>query len=470
LDLAAKSECRFAAYLISAEALEGRVTPTETSIWPQNIAVVGSGISGLSAAWLLSQRHRVTLLEADTRIGGHSHTVDAGNVPVDTGFIVYNEKTYPNLTALFAHLQVPTRATEMTFAVSLDRGRLEYSGTGFGGIFAQKRNLASPRFWSMLRDLVRFYRAAPGELPRLGSESLGTYLNRGHYGAAFRDDHLYPMAAAIWSTPVCDIPDYPAAAFIRFCENHGLLNLGERPLWRTVEGGSRAYVDRITRPFASRIRTGDPVRAIRRHDDGVEIVRDSGTEWFDQVVIATHADQALRLLADADADERATLGAFGYRPNDAVLHSDASLMPRRRAVWSSWNYAAEGAAATQQLSVTYWMNRLQHLDTAHPLFVTLNPIREPDPALVIRRDRYEHPVFDAAAIAAQARLWSLQGRHNAWYCGAYFGAGFHEDGLQAGLAVAEQLGGVRRPWHVADESGRIQVGPAPLRPATLAAA
>jgi hypothetical protein len=261
LDLAAKSECRFAAYLISAEALEGRVTPTETSIWPQNIAVVGSGISGLSAAWLLSQRHRVTLLEADTRIGGHSHTVDAGNVPVDTGFIVYNEKTYPNLTALFAHLQVPTRATEMTFAVSLDRGRLEYSGTGFGGIFAQKRNLASPRFWSMLRDLVRFYRAAPGELPRLGSESLGTYLDRGHYGAAFRDDHLYPMAAAIWSTPVGDIP------IIRPRPSSASAKITACSIWASGRCGapSKGAVASMsiacTRPLCLASVPADPVRA-----------------------------------------------------------------------------------------------------------------------------------------------------------------------------------------------------------------
>jgi predicted NAD/FAD-binding protein len=436
-----------------------------------NIAVVGSGISGLSAAWLLSRRHRVTLMESDGRIGGHSHTVDAGGIPVDTGFIVFNHKTYPNLTALFAHLDVPTLATEMSFGVTLDQGRLEYSGgTGFAGMFAQRRNLASPRFWSMLRDLVRFYRAAPGDLPKLGAESLGAYLDRGHYGAPFRNDHLYPMAAAIWSTPVGDIPDYPAAAFIRFCDNHGLLNLGARPIWRTVEGGSRAYVSRITQPFADRIDIGDPVRAIRRHADGVEIERASGTTHFDEVVIATHADQALRLLADADADERAILGAFGYRANEAILHSDTSLMPRRRAAWSSWNYAADGIASEQRLSVTYWMNQLQHIDSRHPLFVTLNPIREPDPALVVRRDVYEHPVFDAAAVAAQARLWSLQGRRRAWYCGAYFGTGFHEDGLQAGLAVAEQLGGVRRPWTVANESGRIQIGPAPARAKELVAA
>ena len=417
----------------------------------------------------------MTLYEADTRIGGHSHTVDAG-VPVDTGFIVYNETTYPNLTALFSHLGVETKATEMTFAVSLDGGRLEYSGTGLGGLFAQRRNLVSPRFWSMMRDLVRFYRQAPKDLPTLGDEGLGAYLDRGGYGAAFRDDHLYPMAAAIWSTPAQDIPDYPAAAFIGFCDNHGLLNLGARPLWRTVEGGSRAYVKRITAPYAERIETGKPVRAIRRlARGGVEVDRgEAGVRRFDHVVIATHADQALSLIADADAHERSTLGAFGYRANDAVLHCDASLMPKRRAVWSSWNYASdartERSNGTADLSVTYWMNRLQHIPDDNPLFVTLNPLHEPEPTKVIRRDRYEHPIFDAAASAAQARLWSLQGVRDTWFCGAYFGAGFHEDGLQAGLAVAEDLGGIKRPWTVAGDSGRIQRGPVPAAMLRKAAA
>ena len=375
-----------------------------------DIAIVGSGISGLSAAWLLSKRHRVTLFEADGRIGGHSHTVMAAGVPVDTGFIVYNEPAYPNLTALFRHLDVATKPTEMSFSVSLDRGRLEYSGTDLGGLFAQRRNLASPRFWSMLRDLERFYRRAPRDLPEMGSIGLGTYLDGLGCGAAFRNDHLYPMAAAIWSTPVSDIPDYPAAAFVRFCENHGLLRLGRRPAWRTVEGGSREYVERLTRPFADRI------------------VR-----------------------------QRRVLRAFGYRRNEAVLHADPSLMPQRRRVWSSWNYASEGRGEEQALSVTYWMNRLQGIAESHPLFVTLNPLHEPAAELVHRRDVYQHPVFDSAAGAAQARLWSLQGVRNTWFCGSYFGSGFHEDGLQAGLAVAEQLGGVRRPWTVAGESDRIQI-------------
>ncbi len=424
------------------------------------IAVVGSGISGLSAAWLLAQRHDVTLFEADDRIGGHSHTVEVAGTAVDTGFIVFNDSTYPNLTALFRHLGVATTTTAMTFAVSLDEGRLEYSGTDLGGLLAQKRNLLRPRFWSMMRDLLRFYREALKDLPHLGDESLHEYLDRGGYGAAFREDHLYPMAAAIWSTPSAEIRDYPAAAFIRFCDNHTLLEPGDRPLWHTVRGGSREYVARMTPGFAAGIRRGTPVRQIRRHAGGVDIATAGDVSHFDHVVIAAHADQALAMLSDADRRERGLLGAIRYCRNEAVLHSDAQLMPRRRRVWSAWNYAAHHRAH-DQLSVTYWMNQLQDLPAAQPLFVTLNPIRQPAFETVHWRGDYMHPVFDVAALKAQRELWSLQGQGGVWFCGAYFGAGFHEDGLQAGLAVAEQLGGVQRPWSVAEPSGRIHCGPPP---------
>ncbi len=427
--------------------------------------MIGSGISGMSAAWLLAKRHQVTLFEADSRIGGHSNTVVASGVAVDTGFIVYNERTYPNLTALFDHLDVPTEDSAMSFSVSLDHGRLEYAGC-LSGLFAQGRNVASPRFWSMLRDLARFYHRAPRDLAQIGSASLGDYLDGIGCGNAFRDDHLYPMAAAIWSTPVHKIPDYPAAAFIRFCENHGLLKFLRRPVWRTVSGGSREYVRRLTADFADRIHSGCAVTSIRRYDHGVAVTSAAGTQCFDQVVIATHADQALRLLDDPSAAERNLLGAFHYRPNQAVLHSDAALMPRRKRVWASWNYAsaagtagATGTAGPEQplLSVTYWMNRLQNIAEDNPLFLTLNPIVEPDPALVHQRIAYDHPMFDSGAGTAQQHLWSLQGRRKTWFCGAYFGTGFHEDGLQSGLAVAEQLGGVKRPWQVAGESARIQL-------------
>lgn len=429
-----------------------------------NIAIVGSGISGLSAAWLLSQRHDVTVFEAADRIGGHSNTIEfdstAGPVAVDTGFIVYNEVTYPNLTALFRRLDVPTVASSMSFAVSLNDGGFEYSGgTGFG-LFAQRSNIVSPRFWSMMRDLLRFYRNAPRDLETMNGISLADYLDRNGYGQGFREDHLYPMAAAIWSTPAAKVGDYPAASFVRFCRNHGLLELWDRPVWRTVKGGSREYVKRLTAGFADRIRLSTPVAEIRRGDGRVEI-RDAqgGLHVFDDVVIATHADQALRMLPDASERERRILGAFRYSRNEAVLHGDTSLMPKRQAAWSSWNYVADArqraGAQVRQPSITYWMNRLQPLGSAPPTFVTLNPDQQPRAETVIRREVYEHPLFDLETDRAQQDIWSLQGVRNTWFCGAHFGSGFHEDGIQSGLAVAEDLGGVRRPWQVEEESARI---------------
>jgi predicted NAD/FAD-binding protein len=424
------------------------------------IAVIGTGISGMAAAWLLSRRHEVTVFEREARIGGHSNTVEVatpeGPVPVDTGFIVYNPSTYPNLTALFEHLCVGTRESEMSFAVSRRGGRLEYAGTSLASLFAQRRNALSPAFWSMLADLRRFYRDAPVEIGGAGGASmtLGGYLESKGYGRAFRDDHLLPMAAAIWSAPAHTMLQCPAQAFVRFFENHGLLKLRDRPVWRTVAGGSRAYVERLTRRYASRIRMRTRVVGVTRAADSVVVADEQGTKTLvDHVVIATHADEALSLLRDADARERRVLGGFRYTRNRAVLHSDASFMPRRRGVWSSWNYVHTGADDGGSAHVTYWMNRLQELPVATPLFVTLNAQAAPRQPLYA--ETYTHPVFDVAAFEAQRELWSLQGRRNTWFCGAYFGAGFHEDGLQAGLAVAEDLGGVRRPWSVPGESARI---------------
>nr|WP_073058477.1 FAD-dependent oxidoreductase [Kaistia soli] len=423
------------------------------------IAVIGSGISGLSAAWLLSGRHEVTLYERAERLGGHSNTVTArlhdASVAVDTGFIVYNEPAYPNLTALFAHLGVATKPSDMSFAVSLRGGELEYSGTGLSGLFAQKRNLGRPRFWSMLRDLTRFYREAPRDLALMSEQSLslGQYLAERGYGAAFRDDHLLPMAAAVWSAPASDMLDYPAAGFIRFCANHGLLKLTDRPVWRTVTGGSRSYVEVFAAALANSIRLSRGAANVTRHGSTVSVRDDTGASAdFDHVVIATHADQALSLIERPTADEVRLLGAFRYSRNLTVLHSDESLMPKRRSVWSSWNYLDNGDG----LCVTYWMNRLQGLPGRN-LFVTLNPPRPPRAGTLLHSEIYEHPVFDGPASAAQSSLWSLQGKQRLWFCGAHFGAGFHEDGLQSGLAVAEQLGGVRRPWTVANENGRIQI-------------
>ncbi|MGV1819859.1 NAD(P)/FAD-dependent oxidoreductase [Agrobacterium sp. CG160-95] len=426
----------------------------------RNIAVIGTGISGLSAAWLLSKRHDVTVFEAADRVGGHSNTVtfktEQGAVSVDTGFIVYNEVTYPNLTALFKTLGVTTAASDMSFAVSLDDGGFEYSGGSGFGLLAQKRNAVRPRFWAMLADLLRFYRNAPRDLPMMGGMSLDEYLSQNNYGDAFRNDHLYPMAAAIWSTPAMEVGRYPAAHFVKFCSNHGLLLLRNRPVWRTVVGGSREYVKRLTAPFADRIRLSTPVTRIHRLADGVEIANTNGEfERFDDVVIATHADQALEMLTDATQAERRILGAFGYTKNRAVLHTDSSFMPRRRAAWSSWNYVADTRIETGQPSITYWMNKLQPLGEIPDTFVTLNPTREPEKGKIITEETYHHPVFDAGTEQMRQELWALQGLRNTWFCGAYFGSGFHEDGIQAGLAVAEDLGGLSRPWKVTDDSGRI---------------
>lgn len=437
---------------------------------PLNIAVIGSGISGLSAAWLLSKRHRVSLFEQEGRLGGHSNTITVqtadGSVPVDAGFIVYNELNYPNLTALFDHLGVRTKPTRMTFAVSANGGAFEYSGSGLLGLFGQPSNLRRPRQWRLVADLLRFFRTARARLgayeARLGAYeenlSLGDFLAREGYSSAFIEDHILPMGAAIWSTPMSTMLDFPASTFINFYANHGMLQATGRPKWKTVAEGSQRYVMRLIEDGDIRVMSGSAVARVGRSETRVHVEDDQGVvRFFDHVVFATHADQALQIIGDETQAERDVLGAFRYERNRAVLHRDKRFMPLRRRLWQSWNYLKQRQGVEGTLCVTYWMNALQSLPTTTDLFVTLNPHFEIHPKAIDAVIDYEHPVFSAEAIGAQPLLWSLQGRRRTWFCGSYFGSGFHEDGLQSGLAVAEQLGGVRRPWSVAGESDRIQM-------------
>jgi len=417
----------------------------------QRIAVIGSGIAGLSAAWLLSQRHMVTLFEAQDWLGGHTHTVDVeldGIVaPVDTGFLVFNDRTYPNLIALFDHLGVESAPSDMSFSVSVGQDDLEWSGTDLPALFAQKRNLVRPRFWKMLADIVRFNREGTALVERndAPSCSLGEFLARGGYGAAFRDWYLLPMAAAIWSCPTQQMLEYPCGSFLRFCHNHGLLRIADRPRWHTVLGGGREYVARMAK-WIRDVRLRTPVEWVRRVGARVQVRTRDAVEQFDQVVLACHSDQALRLLADADGRERAVLAGVQYQMNEIVVHTDESFMPRARRAWSSWNYATgAGAPGTRPVSVSYWLNRLQPLPFRRTLVETLNPLREPAQGSVLARFEYSHPVFDAPALAAQQALPAVQGARRVWFCGAWTGFGFHEDGLRSGLAVANRLG-VHAPW------------------------
>lgn len=431
-----------------------------------NIAVVGTGISGLSAAWLLSRNHTVTVFERAHWTGGHSNTVDVTldgrTTPVDTGFIVYNEDNYPNLVELFRLFDVETQPGDMSFAVSLDNGRLEYSSDVPNGLFGQPSNLFRPSFWSMLGDIQRFYRDAPRDLAAgaLLGLTLGQYLERGAYSRDFITDHLLPMGAAIWSARAEDMAKYPAESFVRFFESHNLMDLRGRPRWRTVSGGSRAYVEKLIMSFRDQIHREQPIIGIWRNARGVTLEDAKGVlHEFDHVVIATHANDALSILSDASPDERGLLGAIDYTQNKAFLHHDADLMPKRKSVWASWNYLANTKTDNAAPEVSYWLNRLQKLPAREDVFLTLNPVTPPRAESCVTTFDYEHPLFDTAALSAQPELWSLQGVRNTWFCGSYFGYGFHEDALQAGLAVGEALGGESRPWSLPNPSGRISVKP-----------
>jgi uncharacterized protein len=423
------------------------------------IAVVGTGIAGNAAAWTLSKRYPVTVYEREIRPGGHSHTVDVDydgtRVAVDIGFIVYNELNYPDLTALFEHLGVETRDSRMSFAVSADAGRFEWKGGGdnwrqtAAGLFAQPRNLLSPGYLRMLRDILTFNRRSIEDYAagRLHGLSLGKYFRQRGYSPRLLSDYLAPMGAAIWSTPAGEMLDFPAENFVAFFSNHCLLQY-DRPVWRTVSGGSREYVEKLIAGFRDRVRLGCAVTSIERTARGV-VVHDShgGHETYDHVVIASHSDQALKMLADADGRERSVLGAIGYSPNRIYLHRDVRLMPKRRRVWAAWNFLRWPREGTtlNDVAVTYWMNELQGIDKDKPLFVSLNPPFEPDPKLTFGQYVCEHPQYDAAAFAAQRRLGEIQGKRHTWFCGAWTGYGFHEDGIASALAVAEALGAAV-PW------------------------
>lgn len=417
------------------------------------IAVIGSGIAGLASAWLLSRRHDVTLYEANDYLGGHVHTHDialGGRLyAVDTGFIVYNPAHYPLLTRLFAELGVASQPTTMSFAVHDEASGLEYNASSLDTLFCQRRNLLSPRFLGMVRDLLRFYREAPALLEGTDAgPTLGEYLAAHRYGAAFRDEHLVPMASALWSSPPGQILAFPARHLVQFMANHQMLQVAARPQWRVVRGGSASYVQTLRRRWQVRERLRCAVRAVHRDGAGVTVADANRSERYDHVVLACHSDQALALLADASEREHAILGAIPYQANDVVLHTDATLLPRRHKAWAAWN-AFIPREAGAPCTVSYCMNLLQSLNAPEPFVVTLNRSAMVDPAKVLRRLRYHHPVYTRAAVAAQRRKAEIQGVNHTWFAGAYWGWGFHEDGMRSAVEVATALDARWHPGTVA---------------------
>jgi uncharacterized protein len=406
------------------------------------IAVVGSGVSGLAAAYLLARRHRVTLFEAGSYLGGHTNTIEVESGgehhALDTGFVVYNERTYPNFSRLLLQLGVATQASDMSFSVRSDRTGWEYCGSSLSGLFAQRRNLARPAFYRMLADILRFNRRAP-ELLRAGGDSLtlAEYAAFERFSRPFWENYLLPMGAAIWSAPPSRMLEFPARYFVQFCANHGLLSLTNRPQWRTVSGGAARYIEAMRRSRSFEVRLRSPVRRLYRRRNEVALVSaGAAPEQFDHVVVATHANQALAMLADPSRAETEILGSFGYQRNDAVLHTDSSLMPRRPRAWASWNYHVPSAPRAA-VTVTYWLNRLQRIDAPTQFYLTLNDDGVINPARILRRITYHHPLFTSRAVAAQRRRAAISGQRRTHYCGAYWGYGFHEDGVNSALAVAE---------------------------------
>jgi len=422
----------------------------------KTIGIVGGGIGGLGAAWLLDPHYEVTLLERNHYVGGHSNTLEIedprGAFPVDTGFMVFNRRNYPLLTALFKHLGVSTYPTSMSFGASLEGGRVEYAGDNLNTLFGARRNLLDWRFLRMVKEILQFNAAAKAYINsnRGTTLTLGDFLQRGRYSERFSSHYLLPMAAAIWSCPTAEMRAFPFLSFARFFSNHGLLDLVDRPDWETVRGGSRAYVEAMLSGLRGRCLTDTPVNRVRRLEQGVEVETVSGERlMFDAVVMGCHADEALSLIESPSALERDILGDFRYQSNQVFVHTDVELMPKRRRVWSSWNYIQQpGEDPRRPVTVTYWMNSLQDLPKHLDIFVSLNPQTPPRRDTILAELSYEHPMFDAAATEAQGRISEIQGQDRIWFSGAYLGYGFHEDGLRAAVAVARGLD-VRPPWETA---------------------
>jgi uncharacterized protein len=427
------------------------------------IAVIGSGIAGASSAWLLSKfardAYQVTLFEQNDYLGGHTNTInvtlDGVTAPVDTGFLVFNDWTYPNLIAMFKHLGVADALSDMSFSVKLtqdEHSKLEWSGSNLATVFAQPSNLLKPKFLGMLRDIVRFNRGASALVANKNAMpgTVGEYLRANGYGASFRDWYLAPMAGCVWSTPTQKIDDFPLATMLTFCHNHGLLSVNHRPQWRTVKGGTQTYTRAITNDLAD-VRLNAGVSKVTRHADGVSVTSNAHTESYDQVVFACHSDQTLRMLTDANTDEQRILAAIPYQPNTAILHTDTRVLPKRKRAWASWNYHAAYASSDARekqndgVSLSYLINRLQPLPFKTPVLVTMNPRISLDPAKIIKTIQYDHPVFLPESVGAKRGLRGLQGQQRTWFAGAWTRYGFHEDGLMSGIAVAKALGAII-PW------------------------